>query len=145
MRRNALPERDPKTIATAWWRFNDERTFSEASTLCAVDCAIDWPLSNERFESPALWLAAMRRYPGVWRCSIRALMSEGDRVMTIVDVSDPTTSHTAISLFRIRDGEIAELIEYWPEPYDAPAWRAEWVTPITVPNGHPTNRNEGKS
>jgi ketosteroid isomerase-like protein len=131
IRRKAMPEEDPKSIAQRWWTLNDERDFSGAATLCAPGCVIDWPLSNERFAKPGDWATAMERYPGVWRCTVETMMAEGDRVMTIAKVTDSTTSVTAISLFRIRDGLIAELVEYWPDPYDAPEWRAQWVTPIT--------------
>lgn len=125
-----MPAGDPKTVAQRWWTLNDERNFSGAAALCRPGCVIDWPLSNERFVTAGDWAAAMEHYPGAWRCTVETLMAEGERVMTIAKVADATTAVTAISLFHIRDGLITELVEYWPDPYDAPEWRAQWVTPI---------------
>lgn len=127
-----MPRGDPKTIAEMWWKLNDERLFADAAALCSPECVIDWPLSDERFASADDWAAAMEHYPGVWRCTVQTLIVDGDRSMTIAEVANASASFTAISIFRIRDGRIAELVEYWPEPYDAPSWRAEWVTPIST-------------
>jgi hypothetical protein len=33
-------------------------------------------------------------------------------------------------IFEFRDGLIARETRYYPEPFEAPAWRAEWVEPI---------------
>lgn len=126
-----MPEGDPRTIAQRWWTFNDERDFGGAAALCSSECVIDWSLSNERFAQPGDWATAMEHYPGMWRCTVEMLMAEEDRMITIAKVADSTASVTAISFFRIRNGLITELVEYWPDPYDAPEWRAHWVTPIT--------------
>lgn len=32
-----------------------------------------------------------------------------------------------IKFFELRDGKIVRETDYWPEPYDAPEWRAQWV------------------
>lgn len=125
-----MPKGDPRTIAQRWWTFNDERDFGGAAALCASKCTIDWPLSNERFVKPGDWAAAMDHYPGVWRCTVETVVAEGERVMTVTTVADATTAVTAISLFRIRNGLITEVVEYWSDPYDAPEWRTQWVTPI---------------
>lgn len=123
---------DVRAIARRWWTCNDERRFAEAAALCAPECRIDWPLSNERFIRPAAWAEAMEHYPGIWRCTVETLLVDGDRVLTIARVADPegTVSVTAISMFEIRDGRISGLVEYWPDPYDPPDWRKRWVTPI---------------
>ncbi len=87
----------------------------------------------------------MEPYPGVWRCTVRTILAEGDRVMTIAEVADPTVSVTALSLFRIRNGQITELVEYWPDPYVAPAWRSQWVTRIRNVDPKCITEDEGNS
>lgn len=128
-------ETDPGAIARSWWRYNDARDFAAAAALCATGCTIDWPLSGERFETPDDWATAMQHYPGVWRCTVQTLVASEDRAVTIARVFDATTSVTAISLFRVSDGRITELVEYWPESYNPPEWRTRWVTPIHARTG----------
>jgi hypothetical protein len=45
----------------------------------------------------------------------------------------------AITFTMVRHGRIAGQVEYWPDPFEAPAWRASWVEhvpeqPSTLPN-----------
>jgi hypothetical protein len=35
-----------------------------------------------------------------------------------------------VSMIRLHDGRVQSETTYWAEPFDAPAWRAEWVEPI---------------
>ncbi len=51
-------------------------------------------------------------------------------MVTIARVFDDTTVVPAISFFTIRDDLVRKLVEYWPEPYEAPAWRSHWTEPI---------------
>ena len=37
-----------------------------------------------------------------------------------------------ITFFEVRDGKIVHQTEYWPDPFEAAAWRAEWVERINM-------------
>jgi len=52
-------------------------------------------------------------------------------VITLVHVTDGTTSAEAVSFFDVEDGRITRLVEYWPEPYPAPAHRSHLVQRLT--------------
>ena len=52
-------------------------------------------------------------------------------MVTVTRVFDSETAVTAISFFTIRDGLIQKIVEYWPEPYEAPVGRSQWTTPLT--------------
>jgi ketosteroid isomerase-like protein len=96
----------------------------------APTAVIDWPLSNERMPSPRHWKQVNAHYPGRWRAEIHHLVVGEDTVVTATKVSDGGPSVVAISFFTFEDGRITRLVEYWPETYAAPSWRAPWVTPI---------------
>lgn len=36
-----------------------------------------------------------------------------------------------VSFFELRDGLIWRITEYWPDPFEGPAWRSEWVERLT--------------
>ena len=71
-------------------------------------------------------------YPanGPWQFTIHRIVSGEGEAVSDVGVTDGVQSARAISFFTIRDGKITRLIEYWPEPYAAPANRAHLVEPI---------------
>lgn len=118
-------------IARAWWAAIDRGDFTEATRLCAPSAEVQWPLSNERMTSIEHWRLVNQHYPGTWRATITELIAQGDAVATVARVFDDKTAVTAISFFTIGDGMIQKIVEYWPEPYEAPEWRSQWITPLT--------------
>ena len=44
-----------------------------------------------------------------------------------VSITDGVQHARAISFFEVADGRVQSVVEYWPEPYDAPANRAHLV------------------
>jgi hypothetical protein len=69
-------------------------------------------------------------YPGRWNAAIADLISDGETVITTTNVSDGGITVIAISRFTIVDGRITHLVEYWPETYAPPSWRAHLVQPL---------------
>lgn len=47
--------------------------------------------------------------------------------VTDVSVTDGVQSARAISFFTVTNGKITRIVEYWPEPYPAPANRAHLI------------------
>jgi hypothetical protein len=128
-----MTDRGLAEVAHAWWQAIDRADFEAAAALMAPGSVVDWPLSNERMSDASSWKAVNEHYPGRWAASVRQTVSEGDTVVTVAEVTDGTISVQAISFFTISEGLITRLIEYWPEPYAAPAGRSQWTMPILSP------------
>jgi hypothetical protein len=45
-------------------------------------------------------------------------------------VTDGTRKDRVITFSTIREGRIWKQVEFWPEPFEAPAWRAQWIEKI---------------
>ncbi len=125
-----MPHIDPAEVARDWWSAIDRKDFSYAASLLDADAVVDWPLSSERLPSPEAWRIVNETYPGNWNATVTDVVSNGDAVITTTTVADGGISVVAISRFTIRDGRITHLVEYWPETYAAPAWRAHLVQPL---------------
>lgn len=105
---------------------------SVARDYLAGDIRILWPQSREVIEGRAAFAALNAAYPatGCWRFHLRDLLSQGGRVCSVTEITDGTQEARAITFHDIREGLIARQVEYWPDPYPAPAWRAAWVRPM---------------
>ncbi len=123
---------NPADIARAWWQAIDRADFKAATELMSPEAVVDWPLSNERMASPEMWRKVNEHYPGRWAASVRSLIGDGDAVVTVTDINDGSIAVVAISFFRIENGRITNLVEYWPEPYAAPGDRSTWTVPIAA-------------
>lgn len=64
---------------------------------------------------------------GRWTFTVERMLVEGEQAVTDVVVSDGVVTAQVITFSTIRDGRIADQVEYWPDPFEAPTWRAAWV------------------
>lgn len=130
------PSATPEVIARAWWSAFDDGNYGAAARLLAEGTVVDWPVSGERMNDAHAWQQIKEAYPAAapWRCRIVDIVANGPDVVTFTQVFDGETFDFAISRFRIENGQITRLVEYWPERVPAPAWRLPWITPLTDPD-----------
>jgi SnoaL-like domain len=105
--------------------------WERAAEHLADDCVVDWPCSGERM-SREHFAEIQARYPaaGEWRWDLHRLIVEGDVAVTELTVTDGDQTARAIVFSEVVDNRIARQVEYWPEPYEPPAWRADLVERI---------------
>lgn len=120
---------DTKEIVTEFWRRMNLNDWALAAGLFAPTFTLDWPQSRERIRGAVDFAALNAAYPATapWRFTVRSLVTDADMAVTETEVVSAEVSATAISTFWVRDGRITHIREFWPDPYDAPDWRAQWV------------------
>ena len=118
-----------KETVIAFWSAMQTNDFSAASMLLTEDFELYWPQSSERIIGRANFTALNTYYPahGPWQFTVHKILAEGDEVVTEVSVTDGKVKATAITFSTVKEGLIAKQVEYWPDPFEAPAWRREWV------------------
>ena len=106
--------------------------FASVVEVLAEDFVLEWPQSNERIRGAARFAQMNAEYPahGRWTFAINRLVGSEFEAVSDVSISDGVQHARAISFFTVADGRITRLVEYWPEPYAAPANRAHLVEPI---------------
>lgn len=119
----------PRALLEAFWAAIGQNDMRAAGALLHDDYVLDWPQSGERVVGRANFVALNEAYPahGPWRTHVSALVAEGLRVVSDVTVTDGTLTARAITFSEVRDGLIARQTEFWPEPFEAAAWRSRWV------------------
>lgn len=103
--------------------------FHAVTSVLSPEVIVEWPQSRERIRGPEQFARLNAEYPttGRWRFALNRLLVSGDEVVTQVSVSDGTQCAEPISFFTIRAGKVVRLVEYWPEPFAAPANRSHLV------------------
>jgi ketosteroid isomerase-like protein len=117
------------TVVERYWALMAGNDFHAVGDVLADDFVFEMPQSGERIRGRERHAAMNAQYPahGPWRFTRRRLLVDGDAALTETDVTDGVVRARALSLFTVRDGRIASLVEYWPEPFAAAAWRAALV------------------
>lgn len=114
-------------LVERFWQAFDRLDFEAAGELLHDDYVCVWPQSEERIRGRSNFIAINKRYPQEWQVSIMRLLGSDGQVVSEVKLTYQDEMVFAISFFEFRDGKIVRETDYWPEPYDAPSWRASWV------------------
>lgn len=103
--------------------------FHAASRCLTEDFRLQWPQSGEMIEGRENFAELNAAYPstGPWRFDLRRIVGDGDQIVTEVAVSDGEQRATALTFHTIRGNLIALQREFWPDAFEAPAWRRQWV------------------
>jgi hypothetical protein len=121
---------DAATLAQEfWWRMGTNE-WSLAAALLADGMEIVWPQSGEVIGSTEDFVALNTNYPanGKWTFKVRRVLGNGGHAVTETEISDGKITALAVSIFECADDRIVRITEYWPEPFEAPEWRRQWVT-----------------
>ena len=123
---------ESKQIIEGFWAAMQTNDFKDAGEFLHEGYILEWPQSGERIRGRANFVAVNEHYPahGRWEFTIHRITAEGDEVVSDVSVTDGAITARAITFSTVRAGKILHQTEFWPDPFEPAAWRAEWVERI---------------
>jgi limonene-1,2-epoxide hydrolase len=103
-----------KKIVGNFWSIMETNDFHAVAQLLHDGYVLERPQSGECIRGRDNFAAISTAYPaeGKWAFKINHIVTEGEMVVT-----DSTA----------REGKIWKQIEFWPAPFKAPEWRAQWI------------------
>jgi ketosteroid isomerase-like protein len=118
-----------KQVVADFWATMQTNDWRAAGALLADAYVLEWPQSGERIVGRDNFAAMNEHYPaaGRWQFTVHRLLADGAQVVSDVTVTDGARVDRAITFSTVRDGKIVQQVEFWPEPFAAPAWRAALV------------------
>ena len=116
-------------IAREFWERMRSNDFASVAPLLADDFVLEWPQTRERIRGAANFVRMNVEYPahGPWRFTLHRLVGNAREAVSDVGITDGVQAVRAITFFEIPDGRVRRIVEWWPEPYAAPADRAHLV------------------
>lgn len=113
-------------LVERFWELMGENDFFKVGEVLHDDFVLEWPQTNERIAGRERFGIVNRDYPtaGRWTFRINRLVEGANEVVTDVTVSDGQRVDRSIAFFELQDRRIVRIVEYWPEPGEAPGWRA---------------------
>lgn len=123
---------DSKQLIEAFWKQMESNDFYTVADLLHDEFTLEWHQSGELIRGRENFAKINTAYPanGKWHFNINSIVVEGDLVVTDVSVTDGVVKDRVITFSTIRDEKIWKQVEFWPEPFTAPEWRAQWVEKI---------------
>lgn len=115
-----------KTVVTKFWDLFDRKKFLEAKEFLHSEFTAIWPTSKEKFLSRDLFIQMNIDYPGDWRTELQIFYELGDdkAVSTVFVYSHTEKGEFFVNTFyKFKEGLISEIVEYWSDVSERPAWR----------------------
>ena len=125
-----------------WSDINDQDVVHE---IYHDDAVLEFPQGGERLVGLANIRAMREVYPSTLTMTIKRIRGSGELWVTEnVIIYDGKPMHT-VNIMEFRDGKVVHETIYFGDPWEPPAWRAQWVelidkaaSPIgTVPTDTP--------
>jgi hypothetical protein len=145
-----MTERSNEQVVRAYVAALVAHDHDATAALRHRDLTIDYPQSGERIRGPANMRAIEEHFPGgLPEGHIDRIIGSEDRWVTtpsytiqrvagggdawwvggLATYPDGSTWHLVLML-ELRDGLIHHATEYYAAPFEAAAWRAQWVEPV---------------
>jgi hypothetical protein len=105
-----------------------------SSEIYADDAVLEFPQGKERIRGRANIIAFRSAYPA--RVTIEAHRTVGRQDLWVNEFTiryNDTNPFNAVNIMEFRDGKIVRERIYYGEPWEPPAWRAQWVEPMEQP------------
>jgi ketosteroid isomerase-like protein len=118
-----------RQVIEGFWAAMQTNDFKAAGEFLHDEFVLEWPQSGERIRGRSNFVAVNEHYPahGRWEFRIQHIFADGNHVVSDVSVTDGVFAGRAITFSTVRAGKILHQTEFWPDPFEPAAWRAEWV------------------
>jgi SnoaL-like domain len=112
------------------WAASDANDLETEHRIYHEDAVLDYPQSGERTRGRRNMQNQRASQPNKKRFTVRRIIGSGDLWVTeFILTYDGKPSYT-VSIMEFRDGKVAHETQYFADPFEAPAWRRQWVQQI---------------
>jgi ketosteroid isomerase-like protein len=112
----------------AHWQASADGDLEREHDIYADDAICDYPQSGERIVGRVNLQALRSHHPGKPSgFEVRRIQGDGNLWITEYSIAYKGQSALTVSIMAFRDGKVVHETQYFSEPFDAPAWRSQWV------------------
>lgn len=125
-----MSEQQIREALNAHWQASANGDFDTEHAIYDDDAICDYPQSGERILGRHNLQALRSHHPG--RPSgfrVRRILGEGNLWITEYVITYQERSSFTVSIMEFRNGKVIHETQYFADPFEAPAWRSQWVQP----------------
>jgi hypothetical protein len=109
------------------WAASDVNDFETEHSIYHEDAVLEYPQSGERIRGRRNIQITRTKQPSKKRFVVRQIMGHGDLWVTeYILTYDGKPSYT-VSIMEFRGEKVARETQYFADPFETAAWRAQWV------------------
>ena len=113
------------------WAASDANDFETEHRIYREDAVLEYPQSGELTRGRSNIQNQRASQPSKKRFTVQRIIGSGDLWVTeLVVTYDGKPSYT-VSIMEFKDDKVARETQYFADPFEAPAWRSQWVERMT--------------
>lgn len=122
------------SMVEKYWELMATNNFRSVGSLLSDEFVLFWPMSNECIRGRNNLARMNEEYPahGRWQFTVNTIIGNDNEAVSDVWVTDGVQRARVISFFKVRNGAITEMTEFWPQEYQPPENRKHLTEPIDV-------------
>ena len=115
----------------AHWRASAAGDADAEHAIYDEDAICDYPQSGERINGRHNLQALRSHHPGKPSgFKVKRIVGRGDLWITEYSIDYQDRSAFTVSIMEFRGGKVVRETQYFADPFEAPAWRSQWVQRI---------------
>ncbi len=123
-----MEEQEIRAALNQHWAASASGDQNTEHEIYADDAVCDYPQSGERILGRQNLQALRSHHPGKPAgFQIRRLFGSGDLWITEYTIVYQGRPAYTVSIMEFKNGKVVHETQYFADPFDAPAWRAQWV------------------
>ena len=128
----SIQEREIRAALDAHWRASAAGDADAEHAIYAEDAICDYPQSGERILGRSNLQALRSHHPGKPSgFAVKRILGRGDLWITEYTITYQGRSAYTVSIMEFRNGKVVQETQYFADPFEAPAWRRQWVQQTT--------------
>ena len=113
------------------WRTSAAGDANAEHDIYDDDAVCDYPQSGERILGRSNLQASRSHHPGKPSgFNVKRNLGTGDLWITEYTITYQGRPADTVSIMEFRSGKVVRETQYFADPFDAPAWRSQWVQRI---------------
>jgi hypothetical protein len=127
----SMPDQQIRQALDAHWHASAAGDANAEHDIYADDAICDYPQSGERIIGRSNLQALRSHHPGKPSgFNVRRILGEGDLWITEYTITYHGRPAYTVSIMEFSNGKVVHETQYFADPFDAPAWRSQWVQQI---------------
>ena len=123
-----MGEEQIREALNAHWRASADGDVEAEHDIYADDSICDYPQSGERILGRRNLQALRSHHPGKPSgFKVRRMIGREDLWVTEYTIVYQGKPAFTVSIMEFRDGKVVHETQYFADPFEAPAWRKQWV------------------
>lgn len=118
---------DVRDALEAHWAASDANDFDAEHRIYRSDAVLEYPQSGERICGRDNIQGSREAQPNAKRFTVRRIIGSGDLWISELVLTYDARPYYVVSIAEFKDGEIVRETQYFSDPFEPGASRAQWV------------------